>query len=198
MRKAFPRRLTCGVGAVMALCWLTLAGFTSSAQAAGQHSALAAASGSPKIDLSVGTGPPGTPVTITGSGFPPSEIVALYIDVAGPYLSFPGPQADAQGGFRVDIKMPDKNYDTTGRVNPAIAGPHNICGDTGYPGNSQPVAVKACAQFIVLAVPSPSPTPTTAPAPSSAAGPPVASVIGVFVILLILAAGLFLLLRRSK
>ena len=60
---------------------------------------LAATPATPTITLNVQTGPPGTTVTITGKGFPPQEIVALYIDQAGPFLDVPGPRADDQGAI---------------------------------------------------------------------------------------------------
>jgi hypothetical protein len=115
----------------------------------------------PSIAVSVDSGPPGTAVTITGTGFPPGEIVALYIDAAGPYIGQPGPRADAQGGFRKDFIWPGKGYDTTGRVDPSSPGPHNVCGDTAYPSSSQSVAAKACAVFQVTAPSSPTPAAAT-------------------------------------
>ena len=149
----------------------------------------------PSLTLSVGTGAAGTPVTITGTGFPPGEIVALYIDSPGPYLDQPGPRADGQGGFSKAITWPDKTYDASHRVDPTRGGTHTVCGDTGYPGSSQTIVVKACAQFVVTATPSPS----ASPAPSTAlVGPPAAAVAVVFAILLVLGAILIFLMRRAR
>jgi hypothetical protein len=113
--------------------------------------------------VSVDSGPPGTAVTIRGTGYPPGEVVALYIDAAGAYIGQPGPRADAQGGFRKDFIWPGKEYDTTGRVDPSSPGPHNVCGDTTYPGSSQSVAAKACAVFQVTTSSSPAPLAGTRP-----------------------------------
>lgn len=116
----------------------------------------------PTLTLSIDAGMPGTPVVITGAGFPAGEIVALYIDAPNPYFSNtpPGPRADSQGAFRESIKWPGNSYDRTHKIDPSRIGPHSVCGDTGYPGNSQPIAVKACAQFVVLVPPTSSSTPS--------------------------------------
>jgi hypothetical protein len=157
----------------------------------------------PTITLSAVSGPPGTPVTITGSGFPAGEIVALYIDQPGPYLDVPGPRADAQGNILKAITMPGSNYDSTGRVKPAVAGPHSICGDTSYP-NPQPIPAKACAEFQVEAVPSPTPTPVAgSPTPvaggaSQTSGASLPEVLAAVVIVLLVAAGAVWWLRRRK
>ena len=127
-------------------------------------SLVSAAAEQPSITLSATSGPVGAPVTITGAGFPAGEIVALYIDSPGPYLGLPGPVADAQGAFQLSTKMPGKGWDESGKVNPAKPGPHNICGDTtAYPGSSQPVAARACAQFLVVGPVSPQSAPQGAP-----------------------------------
>jgi len=151
--------------------------------------------GSPTIILSVDSGTPGTAVTITGTGFPPNEIVALYIDLPGPYLDIPGPRADAQGGFTKDIVWPSRDYDATGRVNPSAAGAHNVCGDTGNPGSSQPLLAKACAPFTVLAVPSPS---STAASATRAPASPWPVVVGLFLIFVAIAIGVVVWIRRSE
>src|ERR1700693_563332 len=72
------------------------------------------------MTVSPTAGSAGTPLVITGSGFPVGEIVSIYIDAAGPYLPNPppGPRADAQGAIRVSAKWPAKNYDPAGRVDP--------------------------------------------------------------------------------
>jgi hypothetical protein len=123
------------------------------------------------------------------------EIVALYIDQPLPYLDRPGPRADAQGSFRIDIKTPDSNYDPSGRVKPAAPGPHNICGDTAYPGSTQPVAAKACAQFQVQALPSTSSSPGAGNA-TSPSGASLPEVLVAMALLLAAVAGMFLWLRR--
>src|ERR1700724_941127 len=127
------------IAVIAAMAWLV------SAPIAG----LAATPATPAITLNVQTGPPGTTVTITGKGFPPQEIVAPYIDQAGPFLDVPGPRADDQGAITKSFPWPSRNYDPAGKVNPIVLGPHEVCGDTGYPGSTQPVAVKACAVFTV-------------------------------------------------
>src|SRR2546428_11530218 len=89
----------------------------------------------PSITLSVTSGKPGTPVKISGSGFPPGEIVALYVDLADPYIgsSPPGPRADAQGKIQDSFLWPDQKYDAHHRVDPSKTRPHLVCGDTAYP-----------------------------------------------------------------
>jgi hypothetical protein len=156
---------------------------------------------SASIVLSPTSGTSGTPVTIAGSGFPPGEIVALYIDVAGPYLGFPGPIADAQGGFKQTAAWPAKNYDPGGHVNPISGGSHTVCGDTDYPGSTQQYAVKACAQFTFISVPSPSPSVHATSSPNSSAesssGSPIYAVLAVIAVLGALAIGTFIWSRRS-
>ncbi len=151
---------------------------------------------SAKIVLSATSGVIGTSITITGTGFPPGEIAALYIDLPSPYLDVPGPLTDVRGGFETTTKWPARNYDATGRVNPTTPGPHLVCGDTGYPGSAQQYAAKACAQFVVEQVP-PSPTATPTPSPALASGPPIYGALAVLGVLVVLGAGAFLLLRRS-
>jgi hypothetical protein len=147
----------------------------------------------PSITLSVTTGTPGTPLTITGSGFPSSEFVALYIDQSDPYLGLPV-RANDQGAFRFDTKWPatQASYDRTGRVRATAPGPHNVCGDTTYPGNPQPFAAKACAQFTVQGTASPSPTPTV----NSAVSFP--TVLVPVAVVIVVAAGLVVWMRRSQ
>lgn len=153
---------------------------------------------SPTITLSVTTGPPGTAVTITGSGFPPQEFVALYIDQPVPYLGTPGPRADAEGAFAFQIKWPDQTYDVAHKVNPATGGVHTVCGDTSYGGISQQYPAKACTQFVAVG-PRPSPT-AQSPAPStpSSRGAGLPEVIGAIAVLLALAVGAVWFLRRPS
>ena len=141
------------------------------------------------ITLTPNTGLPETSVLITGSGFPPDEIVALYIDSPGPYLDVPGPRADAQGAFTQRIKWPTKIYDRSGKIDPT-SGTHSVCGDTGYPGSNQPIAVKACAQFVVRRTASPSASPTPVDA-GSGPGVPLPVVGGVLLILAGLGAAMW-------
>ncbi len=164
---------------------LTVVAWSVSMPAAG----LAASSGPATITLTVQSGLPGTPLTITGTGFPPLEVVALYIDSEGPFLGNPppGPQANAQGEFQQSITWPAKNYDLSGKVNPAKAGSHNVCGDTTFPGSTQAIAAKACAQFTV----------NTIASPASAPGLPIPITLGAFVILIVLGVVVVMRMRRS-
>jgi hypothetical protein len=150
-----------------------------------------------QLTLSVSSGSTGTPLTISGSGFPPGEIVAIYIDAAGPYLPNPppGPRADAQGTVRVSLAWPGKNYDPSGHVDPTIAGPHTVCGDTAYPGSAQRIPARGCAQFIVVAAPV---TPTPSPVASDTSSFPVGTALIGFVVLMLLGGGVLLFTRRSK
>ena len=150
----------------------------------------------PVITLSIDSATPGTEITIAGSGFPAGEIVALYIDSPQPYLGQPGPVADASGSFKVLLKLPGKEYDKTGRVDPSTPGQHQICGDTGYPGSAQAVAVKACATLTVLALPSPSPSPAATPQNSTSPQLPVPAILAAFLVLAILAGALLFFTRR--
>jgi hypothetical protein len=150
---------------------------------------LAALPGAATITLSAQSGLPGTPLTISGSGFPPLEIVALYIDVPGPYLGNPppGPRANALGEFQQDITWPDKSYDRSGKVDPTQVGPHNVCGDTTAATLSQALAAKACAQFTVNQHSSPAATP----------GLPIPLALAAFAILIALGVGAVVWMRRS-
>jgi hypothetical protein len=147
------------------------------------------------IVLSIDAGVPGTPVTVSGSGFPPNEIVALYVDSPSVYLEQPGPMADGEGAFQENIKWPGKNYDPSGVVDPSKVGPHKICGDTGYPSSTQPVAVKACAQFMAEAVPT-TPTPSAHPG-SGIPTIPVPAVLLAFAVLLAVAVVAYWFTRDS-
>jgi hypothetical protein len=141
---------------------------------------------SPQIKLSLESGSPGTPVTVTGNDFPPSERVALYMDSPGPYLAQPGPVADASGSFVQGITVPTKD-----------AGAHQICGDTAYPGSNQPVAAKACATFTVLAGTSASATPTLISQPASSPSFPVPAVLAALAVLLVLVGAIAFLTRKA-
>ena len=114
----------------------------------------------PTIYLSVDSGPPMTPVTITGRGFPPGSIVAIYIDTPQFYLGTPGPNADPAG----NISM------ITSIQGPLTSGPHQVCGDALYmvpSGPPESANAKACTQFTVVggqsAAASPSASPTAIP-----------------------------------
>lgn len=155
------------------------------------HPALAS---SPSIALSVTTGTAGTPVTITGTNFPPGEIVALYIDQPGPYLDQPGPRADSQGTFHRTIMWPNKNYDATGRVKPTATGAHNVCGHTSYLGVTQPVEAQAYAVVVVQGAQSP----LASPSPAGLAGPSGTAVAIVVAILIGLADIVGWLMRRTR
>src|SRR2546426_10011499 len=149
----------------------------------------------PSITLSVTSGKPGTSITISGSGFPVDEIVALYIDSPEPYIgsSPPGPRADAQGKLRDSFLWPDNKYDPSHRIDPSKAGTHLVCGDTGYPGNDQAIHVKACAQF--NEIPLPSPTPSAGNQPSAAISMPELAV--ALAILVAVVVGTVIWWRRS-
>ena len=109
----------------------------------------AAATPNATLTLSVGSGPPGTRVTITGAGFPANQIVGLYIDAPVGYIGAPGPRADAQGNFAESFVWPGKGWDPTRQVDPSKPGTHNVCGDTMWPGSTQTIAAKACVQYLV-------------------------------------------------
>src|SRR5207249_9280435 len=79
------------------------------------------------------------------------------------YIGQPGPRTDSSGRFAYSFVTPGPDYDPSGRIEPALPGPHQICADTGFPGSNQGGAVKACAQFIVEALPTPSPSPQPPP-----------------------------------
>jgi hypothetical protein len=155
----------------------------------------------PKIALSVSSGGPGTVVTLTGTGFPPLEIVAIYLDTEPPYLSDrdpnnkpPGPVADGEGSFHETFMYPNATYDSTGHVKPTTPGLHAVCGDTLYPSSNQRIPGRACAQFEVVATPSPTPTPSS----GGTTGASVPELIGAFAVLVAVAVGMFLWMRRSQ
>jgi hypothetical protein len=136
-------------------------------------------------------------VTITGSGYPPDEFVALYIDQPSPYIGTPGPRADAQGAFKFQYVWPDQTYDVAHKVNPSSPGVHSVCGDTNYGSVSQQFPGKACTQFVVEGTPASPATNSPAAIPANASGLSPIEVIGGIAILLALAIGATLLIRRS-
>ena len=155
--------------------------------------------GAPALALSAASGETGTKVSITGSGFPPGEIVALYIDSPNPYIGStpPGPRADEQGAFQDSFTWPAKNYDPTHRLDPTSAGPHLVCGDTeALPGGPQEIAAKACAQFVVVTVPSASPSPQGGNAGTSQRASISELIIGVVILVGIVGAFVFWLRSR--
>jgi hypothetical protein len=149
--------------------------------------ASAASTAAPAIDLSKTSGSPGTPLIIHGTGFPPGEIVALYIDRPNPYLYLnppPGPRAGADGSFTDSLKWPGNFYDTGHVVDPSRPGVHSVCGDTGYPESNQPIAVKACTDFNVIG-----PSPTPGPAPDQGPSLPLPIIAAAIAVVLGLAIG---------
>jgi hypothetical protein len=148
--------------------------------------AIYAKSPQPTLTLSVSAGRPGDFVTVTGTGWPPGELVALYMDRPDAFLDAPGPRADAQGGFTDKVS-----------ISAAGAGGHSICGDTAYPGSAQPVVARVCAPFTILASqtkPSLTASPTRAPGPAGAPFPLPLLAVG---IVIAMGGGLFWLIRRS-
>jgi len=175
--------------------WVVALGGGLWALAAGPALALAASPPPPTITLTAISGPVRTPLTIEGKGFPPNELVALYIDEPSVYIGTPGPLADAQGAFHKSITWPGADYDVTGQVNPSTPGVHTICGDTSYPGHAPPLEAKACAQFIVTSSTSPSPQPS--PAAGGPGGASLGEILVVGAILVLVAAGTVMWMRRS-
>jgi hypothetical protein len=174
------------LGGILAIAWLVVA-FRPAADASPSPVPI-----QPKIALSVSSGVPGTVVTINGTGYPPLEIVAIYLDIEPPYLPDrdpnlkpPGPVADGQGSFHETFVYPGPTYDATGHVKPTTLGLHAVCGDTAYPGSTQRIPSRSCAQFEVLAQPSPS-------------GATVPELLGAFAVLVALAVGMFVWMRRSQ
>ena len=176
----------CGLSAVVCGLW---------AMALAPSLAFAASPPAPTITLTATSGPVRTPLTIEGSGFPPNELVALYIDEPSVYIGTPGPMADAQGAFHKSITWPGADYDVTGQVNPSTPGVHTICGDTNYPGHNPPLEAKACARFIVISSTSPSPQPS--PGRGGPGGASLGEILVVGAILVLVAAGTVMWMRRS-
>jgi len=175
--------------------WVVCLGCSLWASTAGPALALAASPPVPTITLSATSGPVRTPVDIKGSGFPPNEFVALYIDEPSVYIGTPGPMADAQGAFEKSITWPGSDYDVTGQIDPSTPGPHSICGDTSYPGHVPPVEAKVCVQFLVTS--STSPTPKPGSGAGALRGASLAEILVVAVILVGVATGTVMWMRRS-
>lgn len=141
----------------------------------------------PNIIVSPDTGSPGAPVNVSGTGFPPGELVALYMDKEGPFLEAPGPRADAKGNFK-----------TTVTVLPVSSGHHTICGNTTYPHSAQPVAAQACADFTVVGGVAPSPSaPSPSPQAPAAPRPSPTSFVILMAALVVVAGVTFWLVRRG-
>ena len=149
------------------------------------------------IDISRLSGLPRTPLILHGTGFPPSEVVAIYIDQPNPYWYLarpPGPTADARGEFTVSLMWPGPNYDISKRVDPTKPGVHLVCGDTGYPGSSPPILARACTQFTV-----PGPSPVAATGADQLPSLPLPLIAAAIVIVLVLGvAGQWWMQRQSK
>jgi hypothetical protein len=107
----------------------------------------------PQISLSASSGLPGIHLMMTGSGFPPGALVGITLD-GSCCGGTPGPTANLQGAL----------YPYTFFA-PGAAGPHEICGDTGY-REAKPDSVKACAQFVVEGGVLASASPDVAPSPT--------------------------------
>ena len=109
----------------------------------------------PTINLNQASGPAGSQLVVTGSGFQPGQQINLFVDSPDHPV---GPQttADGAGNFTQTVQMPDG----TGQ------GGHQVCATTG---GSSP----ACAQFQVLPPPAsnPTPAPTAAPTATPTAAP---------------------------
>jgi hypothetical protein len=140
------------------------------------------AASQPAIYVIPSFGHPGDRIAVSGSGWPPGEIVALYLDSPTVLLGDPGPRADAQGNIYWTLKFP--------RSTPGV---HNLCGDTAYPGSQQPIAAKACVQLELLATAA-TPSPTSSPAPARGF-PFFLAGLG---IVIVVAIGSVLLFRRSR
>lgn len=192
------RVLTAGVAAV---CSILLTGAAPAAVALWELPA--ASPGAPHLSLNVATGPPGTRVVVTGTDFPPLEIAAIYIDLPDPYVGQPGPRTDDQGRFSFGFATPGSDFDPSGRIQPAAPGPHQICADTGYPNAHQPVAAKACAQFVVQVGVSSTPSVSPSQNPAQPSRQTVDARLlglsaGAFVLLVALAVGIIYAVRRSS
>ena len=156
---------------------------------------LSASAATPTITLSVGTGTVGTSINVTGSGFPPGEIVALYVDspIRSVSSTPPGKTADSSGSFTDTFIWPDSGYDPNHRIDPTKPGVHQVCGDTeGNPNGPQPIAAKACAAFTVVA---PSPSPSQASGGSPASLPEILIALAVLAVIVV---GMALWFRSSR
>lgn len=111
------------------------------------------------VTISKTSGLVGSQFELTGTGFPAGEVVAIYPDTPSQYFGTPGVESDSLGGFQYGIVWPTRNY-LTYAIDPTTAGPHFVCGDTGYPGSNMTIQVRACAQFVIQDL---SPTLTLSP-----------------------------------
>ena len=101
------------------------------------------------VNLSVAEGPPGTQVSVTGSGFPNSTPYNLYLgDNTHPLGTT---VTNGSGAFQTQVTIPD-----------VPAAQYNLC------VSSNPVA---CGLFQVDPKPSPSPSPSPSSSPTPTAGP---------------------------
>jgi hypothetical protein len=108
----------------------------------------------PSVTVTPNSGLPGSRVTARGTGFPAGDAIAMYIDSGPPFLGTPGPLADSTGSFSLDFVWPN------------VTGQHQVCGDSGYPGSTQPIQVKACGTFTLLEGPAVTPPPTSTVPPT--------------------------------
>jgi hypothetical protein len=169
----------------------------------------------PGVTLSVSSGMPGTPLTITMTGFPPDQGVAVYIDVQNPAAGIPQPfffgtpgQLNAQGLLIEPVSWP---------TTPSLItqpGAYPVCADTGSQWAGGTYAAKACAQFTVEGsapstpsatpslVPSPSPTPTILASPAATnslrPGPPLPALLAGTALLIVAAGAVALWLMRTR
>jgi hypothetical protein len=99
---------------------------------------------------------------VTGTGFPPGEIVALRIDNSNAFCDIPEhtPRVDANGGITRNCQISAPPFMSLGT--------HQLCADSGWA--AQPIKVVTCATFSSESVmwpsssdspPSPSPTPAS-------------------------------------
>ena len=138
---------------------------------------------SARISLSVASGPPNTYVAISGKGFPPNELVEIYLDTPDAHLGYPGPHSDTQGNFKESDVIPGT---TVGR--------HQICADTYFP-SPQAHNAKACAAFAVVALAASSTRPPNT-STNLTRGLPLPAALAVLGLLAIFAVGLVLGRRR--
>lgn len=89
-----------------------------------------------QLSLSATAGPVGTPVTFSGSGYPPNAALSIYVadyppvNDASPARISTSAETDANGSFQVHGAIPDEAY-----------GDHSLCAATD--------SVKTCAHFFV-------------------------------------------------
>jgi len=181
--RAEMARRTAGFGGFRAFL---VAGFALVTVAIAPPQALHAAN-PPLIAVDPSHGIAGTKLVIAGSGFPPDQLVALYVDRPVPYLGTPGARSDEIGAFQAHVSVPLETE----------TGVHQICGQTGYPDFTVN-SVKACAPFVVDAKASPESTAGATPSPALISPPlSVPAVLAAMVVLLALVGGLWFITRRS-